>query len=83
MTSFEPRQEIGRLKKREGSVMMAVISTEPVCDRPLWRYGLESGMIGRSCHCSLKPIVADSPCPDPLIIMGVVDEPFYRIVSIG
>ena len=83
MTSFEPRQEIGRLKKREGSVMMAVISTEPVCDRPLRRYGFESRMVGRSRHRGLESIVADSPCPDSLIIMGVVDEPFYRIVSIG
>ena len=61
---------------------MAIVTQEPISHRTLRRHGLEGRVIRGRRHGCLKPIVADTPCPHPLVTMGVVDEPFYRVIGI-
>lgn len=82
VASFQSGKEISGLQQGEGSVVMTVISTEPVGDGSLRRNSFQSRMIGGSCHSGIETIITDSPCSYISVIICVVNQPFYGIVCV-
>lgn len=82
VASFQSGKEISGLQQGEGSVVMTVISTEPVSNGSLRRNSFQSRMIGGGCHSGIETIITDSPCSYISVIICVVNQPFYGIVCV-
>ena len=83
VSTFQTREEVGCLQESERSVMMAVVAAEPVCYRCLWRNGLQCRVVTGCTHGSIESVIADSPSSYIAIVMGVLEQPFDGIISIG
>ena len=82
VSAFQSGQEVGCLKEGECTVVMTVVSTEPVGYRRLRRYGFQCRMVTGSGHGSLETIVADSPSTYVPVVVGVFQQPLDGVVSV-
>ena len=69
---FQPWQKVCGLQQGKCSIVMAVISPEPVGDRRLGRNSFQCRMIGGSSHGGIETIITDAPCTYVPIIMSIV-----------
>ena len=83
VAAFQTGEKIGGLQEGKRTIVMAVVSPEPVCDRSLRWNGLQCRMITWGGHGGIKAFIADAPGSYMFIAVSVMNQPFDGIISIG
>src|SRR5512136_1733971 len=80
----ESGEEIQRVRKEEGAVMMKSVANEPFGNRSLRGTGFESRMGVNRCHRRIKSGVRDAPDAHSSIVMrSIFHQPLDGVVSVG